>query len=71
MTGKPVRPADVRPLSPGEFSAFIGDVRTPEWVREEIRAGRIRTVDHPNAPRKPYLIPRSELARFMPLEVSA
>jgi hypothetical protein len=53
-----------RPLSPKEFAAEIGDVRSPQWVREQIAAGHIRTVD-PDAPKRPYLIPASELDRFI------
>lgn len=54
----------LRPLTPKEFSAAIGEMRSPDWVRQECHAGRIKTVC--GAGRPPYLIPATELARFRP-----
>lgn len=66
----PEKLGNLRPLTPKEFSAAIGEVRSAEWVRSECASGAIRTVLGPS--RRPYLIPASELGRFRPsLEFAA
>jgi len=52
------------PLTPKEFAAALGGVRSQKWVRERCRKkyrgrDRIRTVAGP-----PFLIPASELRKF-------
>ena len=57
-------PGPLRPLTPKEFAAAIGELRSADWVRGQCAAGEIRTVCGPNV--RPYLIPAAELARFRP-----
>lgn len=59
----------IRPVTPKEFSAAIGELRSPKWVREQcalfVRTkGKrgIRTVNR----QAPYLIDGAEIARFRP-----
>ena len=51
-----------RPLTPKEFAESLGGVRSPDWIRAECNAGRIRTVNGKKRP--PYLIPATELEKF-------
>jgi hypothetical protein len=46
-----------------EFGEMVG--RTPEWVRDQCRAGKIPTFPHLQ---RPYLIPRKALMKAMDLE---
>lgn len=56
----------VRPLTPKEFSAAIGGLRSEKWVRAQCRAGRLAIIEGTT---RPYLIQPDELCRFRrPLE---
>lgn len=69
----------LRPLTPKEFSAAIGGLRGPRWVRaecarfvsEQERAKRQGRPARPVGivtltPRPPYIIPAAELEKFRP-----
>jgi hypothetical protein len=57
MQPQPLRPT----YTVEQFTAeIIGGNRTQDWVRLQCRTKRIKTVS-----RRPFLIPRSEAARFL------
>lgn len=62
---KTAAPARPRTYSPSEFSAALavaGIDRTERWVQEHCRAGEIKTLPLPGGR---YIIPESELRRFV------
>lgn len=59
----------VRALTPKEFAEAIGGLLCADTVRARCKSGEIKTVGGPGRP--PYLIPASELDRFISVPACA